>query len=352
MGTIFVPNHPPEILMSRRRSAFTLIELLVVIAIIAILIGLLLPAVQKVREAAARIKCTNNLKQLGIALHGYHDANEKLPAGHTSVNSIHQGINQMHAGESTAWLYHVLPYLEQEAAQKQVSLAGANLHVHVWVLPANAGTPNSPLAIPFPWMQCPSDSGPRTYQYAAYPLYLSKSNYLPIYGGLNFYTHANTLSAGQRTAFSWNRTLPLLGITDGLSNTVVLTEYLRGTDATTSNGASESRGIVWNGLPGVGHVYAAQTPNTRTADILWRAACPPAANQPNQNLPCVDGLNTGMFSSGDAYDTTAASRSRHMGGVQCILGDGSVRFVRDSINLATWQAAASISGGEVLGSDW
>jgi len=79
--------------------------------------------------------------------------------------------------------------------------------------------------------------------------------------------------------------------------------------------------------------------------VLWWDGCPSAYNLPRQNLPCV-------ADAANSYNTTSASRSRHPGGVQCVLGDGSVRFVRDSINLPTWRAAATIAGGEVLGSDW
>ena len=334
-----------------KRRGFTLIELLVVIAIIAVLIGLLLPAVQKVREAAARIKCTNNLKQFGLALHSYHDTNEKLPAGHTSVNSILSGINQSHAGDGTVWLYHVLPHLEQQAAYQKVSFVGANINTHVTDLSVNVGTPDAPLAIAFPWMLCPSDGGPTTHALAGVR-YVAKANYLPIYGGTNFYTHANQLTAAQRTAFGWNTTAKFLSVSDGLSNTVLLAEYLRGGNGTRPDGFNDTRGTVWLTTAGTGHLFTARGPNSSTADILWRNGCPNGFNLPQQNLPCVDGLNTGLLSGGDAYDTTAATRSRHPGGVMCVLGDGSVKFVRDSISLQTWQAAATIAGGEVLGNDW
>ena len=102
---------------SRRRAGFTLVELLVVIAIIAILIGLLLPAVQKVREAAARIKCQNNLKQVGLALHNYHDANGKFPPGQWGRNDcVDSGNNAGNTSYTTCcWMQPLLPYIEQNA---------------------------------------------------------------------------------------------------------------------------------------------------------------------------------------------------------------------------------------------
>jgi prepilin-type N-terminal cleavage/methylation domain-containing protein len=127
-----------------RRSAFTLIELLVVIAIIAILIGLLLPAVQKVREAAARLKCQNNLKQLGIALHSYHDANEQFPRGGYNYGSF-----QRFGRLLFDWSALILPQLEQDNVFRQLNLnVGSNL-VHPWPTNSASGsmTESSPVRI-------------------------------------------------------------------------------------------------------------------------------------------------------------------------------------------------------------
>src|SRR6187200_2836948 len=136
--------------MSRHRShGFTLIELLVVIAIIAVLIGLLLPAVQKVREAAARTKCQNNLKQLGLAVHNYHDANSFLPPGGIDVVSVGApklGIPPTAQHIAHGWAMLILPYIEQDAMYRQY-----NLRLD-WRHPANQPIVSSPIPI----MQCPS----------------------------------------------------------------------------------------------------------------------------------------------------------------------------------------------------
>src|SRR5688500_2928911 len=139
----------------RHRAGFTLIELLVVIAIIAILIGLLLPAVQKVREAAARLKCTNNLKQIGIGLHNYHDQNGKLPPGHTGHRLP---IGSMTGGGGATWVFWFLPYIELENLYRKADLKNYHFEPASWV-----GHPNAVIKDTHqPLFVCPSDSAAGT----------------------------------------------------------------------------------------------------------------------------------------------------------------------------------------------
>jgi len=307
-----------------RSAAFTLIELLVVIAIIAILIGLLLPAVQKVREAANRMKCSNHLKQLGVALHSYHDTNERYPLGVVWNNGSYYDFPR------SGWHHVLYPFIEQDNLYRMLpTTAGAQQFYPYFS--AEATNPNGPTRAQIPIWVCPSDSGIRTMQQPWGGFMIG--NYHAFFGGLNLGgVVANNPS--QRSAFGLNYGARFADFADGTSNTMVLGEYLRSLGA-----PNDQRGLMWGDQPGYSQIYTQLSPNSSSPDLIYVGWCD---NQPLKNMPCISG------DSGP--NNTAASRSRHAGGVNVVLADGSVRFVRDSVDLLTvWRPLATIAGGEVIG---
>ena len=342
---------------SRPRRGFTLIELLVVIAIIAILIGLLLPAVQKVRATAARAKCESHLKQLGIAAHGYHDTNGALPPAST-VNSTAAAPSTIPSGASLLVL--LLPYVEQQAAYQSISTTKSML----------ADPTNYPARIvQVPIYLCPADPSTGSYTdiSASVPAGVTAS---PV-GQTNYYGNAGAhgwwfevLSGTPKPAnlagvFGMNAQIKISQVLDGTSNTALFAEIRRGAmpnddafDVTVVSEATWGSSVVTNPnyLTPPAACGTTTSPNSTTNQTglrYYRNA--PTAILYTHTVPsnstardCVDQANTGLH---------LASRSAHTGGVNVALADGSVRFIADSISFQTWQALGTRAGGEVFSLD-
>jgi prepilin-type N-terminal cleavage/methylation domain-containing protein/prepilin-type processing-associated H-X9-DG protein len=332
----------PHLVSTRRRArqAFTLIELLVVIAIIAMLIGLLIPAVQSVREAANRLKCQNNFKQIGLALHQHHDTYSKFPLG-----SVNNPKNAGAAPRDTP-MHHLYSFLEQDAAYRLFDpnapgsgdLYGGQVP---WCGSPNSVGKDSATAFVVPVLLCPSDGrgGETSRAWSDAGLELgtwSNCNYLGIFGDKNYGGFFPGYPPNKPALFGFNRTVRFADITDGTSNTMAMAEYLTGVPQ--DEYYLDLRGVHWMDLPGFSQLYTRSTPNSSNPDLLGAERF--CWNRPSENLPCA---------ASSLFDMAAASRSRHPGGVNVLFADGSVHFIQETINLETWQALGTIAGGETLG---
>lgn len=317
-----------------RRRGFTLIELLVVIAIIAILIALLLPAVQQAREAARRTQCKNNLKQLGLALHNYHDVFTVFPPA---------GSYRVSVTQSAGWSVQarLLPYIDQANLQNLINFSLA-YSVQPTVTPVRV-----------PVFLCPSEVNDRAYVDGAITYY--PCNYGANYGEWFIWNPVtNQFGSG---AFGPNSRTGLRDFTDGSSNTLAFAEvkafqhYLRDVGAVAATLPDPDDLTTLGGsLRDSGHaewVDARANQMAFTTTFTPNTKCPHVASGVTYDVDFVNSRE-GVSATEPTY-AAMTSRSFHEGIVQTLLMDGAVRSISENLDLGVWQSLGTRAGGEVVG---
>jgi len=398
MGTIiFCVRASRSVNTSNRLRGFTLIEVLTVIAIIGILLAMLLPAIQSVRESARRTACSNNVKQIGIALAGYESAAGAFPpgilasawrSGHVDTNStlLTGAVARFGFFQWTYFLHELLPRIGEQPYYD--GLRGPLFRIE-WLSNLATAAQAQTLygrvdGVPLQPLLCPSDGQTNglwengaTQNLPRGVLRLAKSNYLGFFSGTNVQEALSpvivvsgtvliqqpllpfppkTPSFDRRAVFGFGRGTNSRAIKDGLANTMAVAEYLRGVSSI------DGRGAFWENDAGLQMLHATTAPNSATPDVLYQAregitaddphdwGCfadidqePPVTSSPNNRpdlgLPCQGGSarNRNAVFGGDrrGADGFATSRSRHAGGVNVLFCDGRVQFIDASIDSDT-----------------
>lgn len=312
-----------------RRAGFTIIELLVAIAVISVLVALLLPAVQAAREAARRAQCSNNLKQIGLAMVSYHDALGTLPPGRKGW------------GWGT-WQLFSLPFIEQQPLYNAYNQLGDSLNdvtldsYLLYMGPANETVTTQRLSV----FTCPTATPNAPLEE------VTSHNYGCNYGNTDIYADPNLngvvfagapfgdIGADPTHPNSGTRSVRLAAITDGTSRTMLAAELIQGQGA-------DLRGFTWYGPTSGFTTYIG--PNSPLPDVLTeQSQCVyPFATNP----PCI--WNTLQ----DDVPVFMAARSLHASGVNVMFADGSVHFIKNQINLDVWRALSTTQGGEIISAD-
>ncbi|APZ94220.1 DUF1559 domain-containing protein [Fuerstiella marisgermanici] len=312
------------------RPGFTLIELLVVIAIIAILIALLLPAVQQAREAARRTQCKNNLKQIGLALHNYHDIYNTFPPGYTARNVTASDPVTAETGQGYAWSFAILPQLELGNLSAAIDTNNNAVELNNLAIAAT-----STLSA----FLCPSDSAPLQFDVVdgtGATISLPSSNYPGIlgYGSV-------TMNAGSGTGvFFRNSSIRLRDITDGTSNTICVGERKHEHKFKTGMPAVAANSTWYAAIPGVtrpGGMSGMMASMTEGSGSM-------ILGHVGQTMGMMQ-----MHSNPNQTNHIVHFSSQHVGGVQFVLCDGSVHFLSENVDYDTFRHLGERADGEVLG---
>jgi len=329
-----------------RHRGFTLVELLVVIAIIGILVALLLPAVQAARESSRRTQCNNNLKQLGLSMHGFHDANRAFPKS--------QGVGPYGPNPGTDWeswyilsvSYLVLGYYEQGSVFQEFQGRQTQTRANTWDVAEAPAKQRLAIFI------CPSSP----LLSNGYP----GTNYLWSTGSMIESGGCNTAARGSNGVIAYDVGRRMADLTDGTSNTILAGEYIPGVDNANGFKAVSAINVANKAFPTQAELdVVAAAPAARLlknngqwwawhshTNALFNTSAPP--NWKSQN----GAGGAGVGGAGLAWDSCVGivpARSKHVRGVNVCLADGSVRFISDNVELLTWQRLGNAMDGQTLG---
>ncbi|MDG1875295.1 MAG: DUF1559 domain-containing protein [Mariniblastus sp.] len=335
-------------MIKKRHRGFTLVELLVVIAIIGILIGMLLPAVQQVREAARRAACSNNVRQLGLAMMNYESAHQEFPPG---VNRNKVGVrgnnglpvtprpSNANQGRWIAWGVYILPFAEQNNLHDLFSSKTNSFNDHWWLKTDNEGKPLGSYEIPM--FNCPSDpKGTTNSNYThknLVPAYYGASNYVGNAGACWIYQSARTSNAKDWGPLSRNSRTTFSAMADGSSNIILLGERSSRTEAESGHpNPRVSFGAIWAGFLGKNNTYANGASNGQERGV--EAA----------NLGVVYNLNALDWGVNGRRTPQGLASSDHPQGANVCLADGSAHYLSDNLAIEAFEQLAAMADGRVV----